>query len=56
MELPVLMELVLGNTPWLVSVNANSAYYPFGNSLTSGPASSIQALGNTDLNGKKQSN
>ena len=24
--------LVLGNTPWLVSVNANSAYYPFGNS------------------------
>ena len=40
---------VLGNTPWLVSVSANSAYYPFGNALTSGPASSIQALGNKDL-------
>lgn len=40
---------VLGNTPWLVSVNANSAYYPFGNSITSGPASSIQTLGNEDL-------
>ena len=31
MELPVLMELVLGNTPWQVSVNSNSAYYPFDN-------------------------
>jgi len=40
---------ILGNTPWLVGVNANSAYYPFGNSLNSGPASSIQSLGNTDL-------
>ncbi len=39
----------LGNYPWLVSVRANSAYYPFGNTLTSGPASSIQALGNKDL-------
>lgn len=44
---------VLGNTPWLVSVNANSAYYPFGNSLTSGPASSIQRLGNPELNWEK---
>jgi len=44
---------VLGNTPWLVGVNANSAYYPFGNSLTSGPSSSIQALGNSDLNWEK---
>jgi TonB-linked SusC/RagA family outer membrane protein len=44
---------VLGNTPWLVGVNANSAYYPFGNSLTAGPSSSIQALGNPDLNWEK---
>jgi TonB-linked SusC/RagA family outer membrane protein len=43
----------LGNYPWLVSVSANSAYYPFGNVLTSGPASSIQALGNTDLEWEK---
>ena len=40
---------VLGNTPWLVSVNSNSAYYPFNNNLTGGPSSSIQALGNKDL-------
>ena len=40
---------ILGNTPWLVGVNANSAYYPFGNSLNSGPSSSIQSLGNKDL-------
>ena len=39
----------LGATPWLASVSANSAYYPFGNTLTSGPASSIQSLGNKDL-------
>ncbi|PWT75635.1 MAG: SusC/RagA family TonB-linked outer membrane protein [Bacteroidetes bacterium] len=44
---------ILGNTPWLVGVNANSAYYPFGNSLNSGPASSIQSLGNTELNWEK---
>ena len=44
---------VLGNTPWLVTVNANSAYYPFGNSLTSGPASSIQRLGNKELEWEK---
>lgn len=43
----------LGNYPWLVTVSANSAYYPFGNVLTSGPASSIQALGNTDLEWEK---
>ncbi len=41
---------VLGNTPWLVSVSSNSAYYPFGDVLTSGPVSSIQALGNSNLN------
>src|SRR5204863_6583600 len=31
------------------SVSANSATYPFGNVVTSGPASSIQSLGNKDL-------
>ena len=40
---------VLGSTPWLVSVSANSAYYPFDNTITEGPASSIQGLGNTSL-------
>jgi TonB-linked SusC/RagA family outer membrane protein len=40
---------LLGNTPWLVGVSSNSAYYPFGNSLNSGPASSIQGLGNKQL-------
>ncbi len=40
---------VLGSSPWQVSVSSNSAYYPFGNLLTSGPASSIQRLGNKDL-------
>ena len=44
---------VLGNTPWLVSVNSNSAYYPFGGSITGGPASSIQSLGNTNLEWEK---
>lgn len=44
---------VLGNTPWLVSVSANSAIYPYNNSLTSGPASSIQGLGNTELEWEK---
>lgn len=41
---------ILGSTPWLVSVSSNSSYYPFGNSLNGGPASSIQGLGNPDLN------
>ena len=40
---------VLGNTPWLVSVNANSAQYPFNNNITGGPSSSIQRLGNQEL-------
>ncbi|HVG15695.1 MAG TPA: TonB-dependent receptor [Chitinophagaceae bacterium] len=44
---------VLGNTPWLVTVASNSAYYPFANSLTGGPASSIQRLGNKDLEWEK---
>ncbi len=45
--------ILIGNYPWLVSVSANSAYYPFGNSISSGPASSIQALGNKELNWEK---
>ncbi|WP_460551729.1 SusC/RagA family TonB-linked outer membrane protein [Ferruginibacter profundus] len=44
---------VLGNTPWLVSVASNSAYYPFGGSITGGAASSIPGLGNTDLEWEK---
>ncbi len=40
---------VLGATPWLASVSANSAYYPFGNVITSGSSSSIQSLGNKTL-------
>ncbi len=44
---------VLGNTPWLVTVNANSAYYPFDGAATSGPASSIQRLGNKELEWEK---
>jgi len=36
-------------TPWQQVVNASSAYYPFGNVFTSGPASSIQALANPKL-------
>ena len=43
----------LGNTVWQVPVYANSAYYPFGNSINGGPASSIQNLGNTSLNWEK---
>jgi len=41
--------LVLGNTPWLVSVSSNSAQYPFNNSTTAGLGSSVQRLGNQDL-------
>jgi TonB-dependent starch-binding outer membrane protein SusC len=44
---------VLGTTPWEVSVASNSAQYPFNNNITGGPASSIQGLGNTDLNWEK---
>ncbi|MCC7526004.1 MAG: SusC/RagA family TonB-linked outer membrane protein, partial [Chitinophagaceae bacterium] len=40
---------VLGNTPWLVTVDANSAQYPFNNNITGGPSSSIQRMGNQDL-------
>lgn len=44
---------VLGNTPWLVSVNANSAVYPFNNNNGNGPASSIPGLGNKELEWEK---
>jgi len=44
---------VLGSTPWQVSVNSNSAYYPFGHTAANGPASSIPGLGNQDLNWEK---
>jgi TonB-linked SusC/RagA family outer membrane protein len=44
---------VLGNTPWLVTVNGNSAYYPFDNAVTAGASSSIPGLGNLDLNWEK---
>ncbi len=44
---------VLGNTPWLVNVAANSAYYPFNNVQTAGANSSIPGLGNQDLEWEK---
>ncbi len=44
---------ILGNTPWLVSVAANSAYYPFNNVQTAGATSSIPGLGNQDLEWEK---
>jgi TonB-linked SusC/RagA family outer membrane protein len=43
---------VLGNTPWLVNVDALSASYPFGNALSQN-ASSINSLGNKDLEWEK---
>jgi TonB-linked SusC/RagA family outer membrane protein len=43
----------LGYTPWQVSVNSNSAYYPFGNVFANGPSSSIQGLGNKELEWEK---
>jgi len=39
----------LGFSPWQQLVNSNSAYYPFGNVFTSGPGSSVPALGNPNL-------
>jgi TonB-linked SusC/RagA family outer membrane protein len=41
--------VLLGATPWLVTVSANSATYPFNNQNPGGLASSIQSLGNTGL-------
>jgi TonB-dependent starch-binding outer membrane protein SusC len=45
--------LVLGNTPWQVNVSGNSAVYPFNNSLGTGSASQIAAIGNKDLEWEK---
>ena len=45
--------LVLGNTVWQQIVRSNSAQYPFGGSITGGPASSIPGLGNTELEWEK---
>ena len=39
----------IGWNPWQQTVNANSAYYPFGNVFTSGPASSVPGLSNPNL-------
>jgi TonB-linked SusC/RagA family outer membrane protein len=44
---------VLGSTPWQVGVSGNSTAYPFDNNITGGPASSIQSLGNQDLEWEK---
>lgn len=41
--------VLLGNTPWLVNVSANSASYPFNNLNPGGLGSAINQLGNRDL-------
>jgi len=44
--------LVLGNTPWLVTVSGNSSSYPFNNAPSpnnSGLGSGVNSLGNEDL-------
>jgi TonB-dependent starch-binding outer membrane protein SusC len=41
--------VLLGNTPWLVNVDANSSAYPFNNGNPGGLGSSINQLGNRDL-------
>ena len=45
--------VVLGSTPWLVSVAANSSLYPFNNTPDNGPGSVITGLGNQDLEWEK---
>jgi TonB-linked SusC/RagA family outer membrane protein len=45
--------VVLGSTPWLVSVAANSSLYPFNNVPDNGPGSVIPGLGNKDLEWEK---
>jgi TonB-dependent starch-binding outer membrane protein SusC len=40
---------LLGNTPWLVNVDANSATYPFNNLNPGGLGSSVNQLGNPEL-------
>lgn len=48
-----LNAVVLGSTPWLVSVAANSSAYPFNNIPDNGPGSVIPGLGNKDLEWEK---
>ncbi|HEV8283130.1 MAG TPA: TonB-dependent receptor [Chitinophagaceae bacterium] len=45
--------VVLGSTPWLVSVAANSSLYPFNNTPNSGPGSVIPGIGTPDLEWEK---
>jgi TonB-linked SusC/RagA family outer membrane protein len=45
--------LVLGNTPWLVNVQANSSNYPFGNAVNGALGSNIPGLGNRNLEWEK---
>jgi TonB-linked SusC/RagA family outer membrane protein len=41
--------VLLGNTPWLVNVSANSSAYPYNNLNPGGLGSAINQLGNRDL-------
>jgi TonB-dependent starch-binding outer membrane protein SusC len=41
--------VLLGNTPWLVNVDANSTSYPFNNVYPGGLGSAINRLGNKEL-------
>ena len=41
--------VLLGNTPWLVNVSANSSSYPYNNLNPGGLGSAINQLGNQDL-------
>jgi len=41
--------VLLGNTPWLVNVDANSSSYPYNNLNPGGLGSAINQLGNQDL-------
>jgi TonB-linked SusC/RagA family outer membrane protein len=41
--------VLLGNTPWLVNVDANSSAYPFNNGNPGGLGSSVNQLGNREL-------
>lgn len=41
--------VLLGNTPWLVNVSANSSSYPYNNLNPGGLGSAINQLGNRDL-------
>jgi TonB-dependent starch-binding outer membrane protein SusC len=41
--------VLLGNTPWLVNVSANSSSYPYNNLNPGGLGSAVNSLGNKDL-------